>query len=140
MNPVLPGARWSPAMHSQRRFVGQAVPPADILMVSVRKDGAPLAGVSVEVMFMSGDGANGVTDSAGKFSTPYNAVQKGQAVVRITPPEGVEDLGEGTAQGADLQKGPVAVQFDLVGVSADTSPLVGLGIASILYGLVLGAF
>lgn len=139
MNPVTPGARWSPAMHSQRRFVGQAVPPADILTVSVLKDGVPLAGVAVEVMFMSGDGTNGVTDSAGKFSTPYNAVQRGQAVVRITPPEGVEDIGEGTAQGADLQKGSVAIQFNLVGVS-EGSPIVGIGIAGALYGLVLAAF
>jgi hypothetical protein len=127
-------------MHLQRRFIGQAAPPVstDILTALILKDGSPLSGVPVEAMFQSGDGANGVTDAMGKFSTPYNMVQTGQAVVRITPPEDVEDIGEGVAQGVDLQKGPVSVQFNLVGVNAG-SPLVGLGIAGALYGLVLGA-
>jgi hypothetical protein len=127
-------------MHSRRRFIGQAAPPVstDILTALILKDGSPLSGVPVEVMFQSGDGANGVTDALGKFSTPYNMVQTGQAVVRITPPEGVEDIGEGAAQGADLQKGSVSVQFNLIGVSVG-SPLVGLGIAGVLYALVSGA-
>lgn len=147
MNPVTPAARWSPALHAQRRFMGQLptgtppvapAPSTDVLAVSVTRDGSPLAGIALEVMFMNGDTKLGVTDAAGLLSQPYTTAQRGQAVIRITPPEGVEDIGEGSAQGADLKGGPVAVQFLLVGVAP--SPLIGLGIAGAIYGLVLAAF
>jgi len=137
MNPATPGARWSPALHSRRPYIGQAQAPAttDVLTVGVNKDGKPFAGAAVEIMFMNGDASNGVTDSSGRFSVPYTAAQKGQAIVRITPPADIEDLGEGSTQGVDLKGGPVSVKFDLVGVGG--SPLVGVGIVGALYGLVL---
>jgi hypothetical protein len=141
MNPALPGARWHPTMHSQRPYIGQGAPSAPVavtLTTLVLKDGAPLAGVAVEVMFQSGESAKGVTDGTGKFVTPVAAAQKGQTVVRITPPEGVQDIGEGAAQGVNLVGAPAQVQFDLVGVTM-AHPLVGLGVAGLLYGLVLGA-
>lgn len=140
MNPALPGARWHPTMHSRRPYMGQpaAPTPPPTLTALVLKDGSPLAGVAVDVMFQSGEAAKGVTDGTGKFVTPVTAAQKGQAVVRITPPEGVEDIGEGSAQGVNLTGASAQVQFDLVGVSM-AHPLVGLGVAGLLYGLVLGA-
>jgi hypothetical protein len=142
MNPVTPAARWSPAMHAQRRFIGQAPAPSanDILNVLVQTDGAPTEGVAVEVMLQNGDTKTGVTDSAGAFALPYTAAQRGQAVVRITPPEGVEDIGEASVQGADLKGGPIAAQFALVSAPSEGSPVVGLAAAGVLYGLVLGAF
>lgn len=140
MNPVTPGARWHPAMQSRRPYIGQQTqtPPTPTLTTLVVKDGGPLAGVAVEVMFQNGDSPKGVTDAMGKFVVPFTPVQQGQTVVRITPPEGVEDIGEGAAQGINLT-GPSAsqVKFDLVGVSQG-SPIVGIGIAGALYGLVLG--
>lgn len=141
MNPALPGARWHPTQHSRRPYIGQGASTAPVapttLTALVLKDGAPLAGVAVEVMFQSGESANGVTDGAGKFVAPVTAAQKGQTVVRITPPEGVEDIGEGSAQGVNLTGASAQVQFDLVGVSV-ARPLVGIGVAGALYGLVLG--
>lgn len=138
MNPVTPAARWSPALHARRPFIGQAA--SDVLTALVQKDGVPVEGVAVEVMLQNGDTKTGVTDSAGKFALPYTAAQRGQAVARITPPEGVEDIGEAVAQGADLQGGPVALQFDLVSAPSEGAPLAGLLGAGLLYGLVLGAF
>lgn len=142
MNPVTPAARWHPTMYSRRPYMGQGGTPSpastDVLTVTVRKDGSPLAGVPVEVMLASGDTKNGVTDPLGKFLVPYTGAQKGQTIVRITTPENVEDLGEGTAQGVDLKGGPAAVAFELVGIAP--SPYLGLGVAGALYGLVLVAF
>lgn len=145
MNPVTPAARWSPALHSRRPFMGQlpsgtpaaSTVPTDVLVVSVIKDASPLAGVAVEVMLMSGDIKTGMTDAAGLFSLPYTAAQKGQTLVRIVPPEGIEDIGEEAAQSVELKGGPASVQFSLVGVAP--SPLIGLGVAGLLYGLALGA-
>jgi hypothetical protein len=134
-------------MNSQRPFIGQlpsgtptasAPAPKDILAVSVTKDDAPLAGVPVEVMLASGDTKTGVTDGSGLFALTYTAAQKGQTVVRILPPDGVEDIGEDSAKGVELKGGPASVQFALVGVAP--SPLIGLGVAGALYGLVLAAF
>jgi hypothetical protein len=79
-----------------------------------------------------------VTDDKGKFAVVVTPAQKGQAVVRITPPEGVEDIGEGSAQGVDLTGAAAQVQFDLVGVSAG-SPLAGIGVVGGLYALALWA-
>lgn len=136
MNPVRLGARWSPAIHSRRPYMGQAAPVApDILTVVVRKDKSPLAGVAAEVMFQNGDSKTVTTDAGGTVVVPYTSVQRGQAVIRITPPGGVEDLGEGTAQGIDLKGGPAEVSFALVGMGGST--LVGLGVAAAIYGLVL---
>ncbi|HET6374295.1 MAG TPA: hypothetical protein VFG76_13380, partial [Candidatus Polarisedimenticolia bacterium] len=63
MNPVLPSARWSPNIYSQRRYLGQqqTPAPAGTLTVTVRKDGAPFAGAAIEVMLMNGDSPKGVT-------------------------------------------------------------------------------
>jgi len=138
MQPVRLGARWSPATHSRRPYMGQAAPVApDILTVVVRKDKSPLAGVPVEVMFQNGDSKTMTTDAGGTIVLQYTAAQKGQTVVRITPPGGAEDLGENSAQGVNLKGGAAEVAFDLVG--AGGSPLVGLGIAGAIYGLVLAA-
>lgn len=137
MNPVLPSARWHPTMYS-RRHLGQQTPPPATLTALVLKDGAPLAGVPVEIMFQNGDAPKGTTDAQGKFTVPVAPTQKGQTVVRITPPEGVEDIGEGAAQGVNLTGAPAQVQFDLVGVSQG-SPVVGLGVAGGLYALALWA-
>ena len=139
MNPVLPSARWSPTMYSRRPYIGQAqTPPPATLTALVLKDGAPLAGVPVEIMFQNGDAPKGVTDDKGKFAVVVTPAQKGQTVVRITPPEGVEDIGEGAAQGIDLTGAAAQVQFDLVGVSTG-SPLAGIGVAGGLYALALWA-
>lgn len=136
MNPVRLGAKWSPAIHSRRPYMGQAAPVApDVLTVVVRKDSLPLSGVPVEVMFQSGDSKTMTTDAGGTIVLPYTAAQKGQTVVRITSPGGVADLGEGSAQGVDLKGGPAEVAFALVGMGG--SPLIGIGIAGAIYGLVL---
>lgn len=134
MNPVLPAARWSPAIHSRRPFIGQ--PFVGILTVLVQKDGIPVSGVPIEVMFANGEASNGVTDNGGSLAVSYTSAQKGQAIVRIMPPEGVEDIGEGSAQGVDLKGGPAEAKFDLVGIGG--SPFVGIGIVGVLYSLVLG--
>ena len=138
MNPVLPDARWSPAIRSRLRSMGQA-PSPDIVTIAVYKDGKGLGGVPVEVMFQNGESKTGTTDAGGIFVAPYTQAQRGQAVVRITPPGDVEDPGEGVAQGAALAGGPNEVKFQLIGIS-EGSPLVGVGIVGGLYALVLGAF
>jgi hypothetical protein len=138
MNPLTPAARWSPAIRSRRPFIGQAA-PADIVTVIVYKDGQALAGVPVEIMFQNGESKTGTTDAGGTFVSSYTQAQRGQGTVRIAPPEGVEDLGEGTAQGIGLTGGPAEVKFQTVGVGG-ASPLVGIGVAGALYALVLAAF
>lgn len=136
MSPVRLGARWSPAAHSRRPYMGQAVPVApDILTVVVRKGNSPEQGVSVEVMFQNGDSKTFTTDAGGTVVVPYTTAQRGQTVVRITSPSGVEDLGENSAQGIELNGGAAEAAFALVGTGG--SPLVGLGIAGAIYGLVL---
>jgi hypothetical protein len=83
-----------------------------LLAVTVTIDGGPAAGVPVEVLFADGSSAEGLTDpSSGMFQAEYGPSQYGPAVVRITPPPGVEDLGEDTAQGAELTKDPANLSF-----------------------------
>lgn len=139
MNPVMSAVRWSPAIRSSRRFIGQAQAQTDIVTILVYKDGKALSSVPIDVVFQNGDSKTGITDAGGTFVTSYTPAQKGQAVVRITPPEGVQDPGEGTAQGIDLKGGPAEVKFQLIGESSG-SPVVGIGVAVALYGLVLAAF
>jgi len=151
MNPISPAARWSPRLHAPRPFMGQVptvAPAADVLTVSVLKDHKGLPGVAVDITFLNGDSKSGVTDKDGKLAVPYTAAQKGQALILITQPDGVEDLGEGGAQAANLSGGPAAVQYDLVGLpgatapgaSRNMTPFVALGAVALLYGLALEAF
>lgn len=135
-NPATPSARWSPAIRARRPMLGG---PSDggTLAVRVTRDGLPLEGVEVEALFANGESGAGITDEAGMWTRGYGVGQKGQTVVRITPPSGVEGPGEAAVQGLDLQGGPAAVEFNLVGAG---SPLVGIGVAGLLYGLALAAF
>lgn len=152
MNPMFPAARWSPRLQVSRPFMGQvptAPPTTDVLTVSVLKDKKGLPGVAVDITFLNGDAKSGVTDADGKLAVPYTAAQKGQALVLITQPDSVEDLGEGGAQAADVKGGPVLVTYDLVGLPGGATvpvatrkmaPFVALGAVALLYGLALEAF
>lgn len=137
MISTMPAARWQPARNVRRPIIGQVA--QDVLTVSVFKDDRPAAGIPVEVMFQDGSAADGVTGEQGTFAAPYSAAQRGQAVVRITPPADVEDLGEASAQGVALQGGPAIAVFELAsaGAPGEENPVVGLGVAALLYGLVL---
>lgn len=140
MNPALPDARWSPAIRSHRRFMGQAPASPDILTVLVFKDGQAIGNVPLEIMFQNGESKAGSTDAGGTFVTTYTQAQRGQATIRITPPGNVEDLGEGSAQGVQLAGGPSEVKFQLVGSGGAGPALVGIGLAGVLYALVLAPF
>ena len=145
MNPVLPSARWHPTIYSRRPYMGQGQTPPQpfgTLVVHVQKDGKPFAGAEIEIMLMNGESKKGTTTAEGIFPLPYSQAQQGQAVVRITPPADVQDLGEGSAQGVDLKGGTSDVKFELVGTGGAAygpSPVLGLGVAGGLYALALWA-
>jgi len=130
-------AQWQPAIRSPRPFIGQAQFPAT-LSIMVAKDAAPAAGVAVEVMYQDGESDGGMTGADGKFMSSYASGQVGKAVVRITAPEGVMDLGEGNVKDVDLTGAPASVSFALVSEVPKKSPLLGVAIALGLLGW--GAF
>lgn len=137
MNPTMPAARWQPANSNARRpLMGLNDLPK--LNVSVRKDGQPLAGAEFEVMFADGSTKKGATDINGIATVEYTSSQIGQAVVLLTPPDGVQDLGEDNAQGVNLQGGEAkAVAFELTSAPSSGNPVIGLGIVAAIYGLAL---
>jgi hypothetical protein len=106
----------------QGRALGQVEGPllkGPLLAVTVTLDGGPAGGVPVEIMFANGSSVNGLTDDAsGMFQTEYNYAQYGQAIVRITAPPEVEDIGEGSAQGITLSATPANLSFELTSVPA----------------------
>lgn len=96
---------------ARRPWLGQE-PPSSTLTTVVMANGAPLPGVLVEYMYMDGSTDEGMTDADGKVQKVYGQAQLGQAVVRITPPEGFF-VGEDNVKGVDLKGSPELVAFDL---------------------------
>ncbi len=100
-------------------FLGQEAPPAPVMVV-VTLDGVPLPGTFVEIMYMDGSSADGMTDAAGKVQKTYGQAQLGQAMVRITPE--AMDLGEDNVKTVDLTGSPATVTFDLSSGAAPAEP------------------
>jgi len=83
------------------------------LLVMVTLDGGAAMDVPLEILYSDGSNVQGKTGAAGFFEAPYGPTQYGPAIVRISPPPGVEDIGEGTAQPAELTAAGVKVSFAL---------------------------
>ena len=125
-----PGAR--PAARSGRRL-GQE----NLLSVQVNRDGVAAPSVAVEVMLADGSMEEGLTDPSGAFNLTYGPDWFGMATIRITPPDGVEDMGEANVQAVDLQGGPQEVLFEMHSVSPGAAPAQTKGIVAGIATVVL---
>ena len=113
------------------------------LIVQVNRDGVAAPGVDVEVILANGSLEMGVTDEAGAYELTYRTDAYGLAAVLITPPDGVEDMGEDTAQGVDLSGGAASVAFEMHSIAPGAAPdeTKGLvaGIATVVLLTIFGA-
>jgi hypothetical protein len=96
-------------------------------------DGAAAPDVDVEVMYADGSFASGKTSSAGLFEAAYAPAQYGPAVVRVIPPAGVQDIGEGSAQPAELAAAGMRLSFAFL--SMDVAPTVNAPMVAAVTGL-----
>ncbi len=123
----------------QPRYLGQE----NMLSVQVKRDGIAEPGVDVEVIMADGSLEMGVTDEAGAYNLSYGPDAFGLATVQIMPPDGVEDMGEDTAQGVDLSGGSASVAFEMHSIAPGAAPdeTKGLvtGIATVVLLTIFGA-
>ncbi len=117
----------------QPRYLGQE----NMLSVQVNRDGIAEPGVDVEVIMSDGSLETGVTNEVGAYNLGYGPDAFGLATVLITPPEGVEDMGEDTAQGVDLSGGSASVAFEMHSVAPAASPDATKGLVAGIATMVL---
>lgn len=94
---------------------------ASLLSVRVLRDGVAAAGVPVEVMLMNRT-EELVTGSEGMVEVGYGPENYGMATIRISPPSGVRDMGEGTVQTVELNGAPsTEVVFKMMSLEEELS-------------------